>query len=803
MNKHIIIIAIFLISIMSAPSSVRCAGNLEIADIHVTGRSPGTTLGLMVGETFEFSVNIRNTDPDTAKSGQVLISVDGITVDTINVTVAKGEIRTLSGLRYKSTSDGAKTITIILYDANNMVIDTKTDNGIRFFNFIASTSFEASSYYPTIEGQKRIVGRVTINNNGTESTTFSINYKLLDNKGTPHTTTLSSSPPVSITGSGDWNGSAPNKITLGGGSTGVLYYEYTLVTNDAPGTWVGEVEIKPFEATYNSKPIRSSKATTLVLSPDVVLSIRADDIYEIGKAMKFQAVLTNGSSVPASVDVFSFAIKDSNYQDKINSDVDVYIGGTFQRSAFNVDVPANGASTLDIEVVISKDLKDKFTNETHWKSTETYTIDATAQVQGKTGALTTREEVSFKPFNPSIKVEVTKPSIYLFGDATEIEVVLVNERDTPQQNVTIEFGLVDPTNINVAPPNGSLQPSRVDGISLGSFIWGEGGGTNRYAVTLKATGLGKEGVYKLYYALNGNKEFMPEPITINVSKEPLRHSLNITPPPSADLGQFQIRSPMSVQFNVVNDGTYSESYQVYAEVTLGGQNQKVEKSYYLGDGSLSPKQTSSLYTMSIPTSELDAGEKLLKVYLLYNGQKVLISTSEFEIIYPLANGYEYTETMVATPQSVVVGQSGTVTVSVKMNPDIREGRHFNVEVRPSNQYIGLSEGREFSRDILITDTTMFPSIQFTPTSGAIGQDNYFQLIINGQVRQQRIPINIVPTEQAVPNPTGEGFPFIGYLIGIGAIVLVLGYVFRKKIFGQKPQKTKRSDRIREEQESVV
>jgi len=802
MKKQILIILILMFNMFTV--AVSATTSLEIADIYVTGRTPGTTMGVMVGEIIEFSVNIRNPDPTVSQSGTVEISIDGVLIDTINITVAKGEIRTLSGMRYKSTSDGTKIISVKLYDDGNILIETKTDAGLRYFNFSAGTSFESSSYYPTIEGQKRMLARATINNNGAEEIELGTLYKLIDTKGTPHTATITSSPPVSIIGSGDWNASNPNKVRLGGGSTAVIYYEYILTTEDAPGTWSGEVEVKPFDSIYNNKPIRTSKNTTLVLSPDVVLSIDAQDIYEIGKTMKFQAVLTNGSTVPASVDVFSFKIKDSNYMDKITSDVDVYIQGNFQRSAFNITVPAYGVTKLDIEVEISKDLMDNFKNEPHWKSTEQYTIEATAQVMGKTGALSTQKTVSFQPFNPDISVAVSKPSIYLFGDATEIEVVIVNQKDTPQQNVTIEFGLVDPHGVNVAPPNGSLQPARVDGISLGSFIWGEGGGTNKYAVKLKATGLSTDGTYKLYYALNGNKGFMPEPITIEVSKEPLRHSMNITPPPSASLGQFQIRSPMSVQFNVVNDGTYSESYQLSAELVLAGQNPKVEKSYpNVGSGSLAPKQTSSNYILSIATGELEAGKKLLKIYLYYNNQKILISTSEFEIIYPLATGYEYTETMVATPQSIVVGQSGTVTVSVKVNNDVREGRHFNVEVRPSNQYIGLSEGNEFSRDILVTDTVTFPPIQFTPTSGAIGQDNYFQLIINGQVRQQRIPIVIVPTEQALPQETGEGIPFIGYILGGVLVIGAVMFLFRKRIFGQKAKKVRKSDRVREQQESAI
>lgn len=805
MNRYILLMLIVLLGSMAVPHHAEGANPLEIEEIRVT-----TNKGLMVEEITEFVVKIKNPNSELRSDKVRIQTVPSVgTFDVIEVVLEAGETRTLPALRFKSSETGNIQVIVDMLDDYNTPIDTtdaryhKTNSEVNYYNFQTGLSFDSPSYYPTTESQKTMKVRASITNNGADSVLYQTTLILKDPKG--NVNHILTNYEITITGSGTPPSPMPTsnqfQITVGSGSTATIVCSYTLSTSDPPGTWEGEIRVQPVATTT---PISTFRNTTNVLSPDVLLSIHADDIYEIGKTMKFQVVFSNGSEVPAVADNFTFKIKDSANMDKISSNVDVYINGKFQKSAFNIDIPAYGTATLDIEVAISKDLVDSYNNAPYWKSTETYTIDATANVKGKSSPATATKSVSFQPFNPDITVSVDRPSIYLFGDSTEITVSLVNQKDTPQQNVTIEFGLVDPSNINIAPPNGSLQPVRVDGISLGSFIWGEGGGTNKYTVMLKATGLAQEGTYKLYYALNGNKEFMPEPITINVSKEPMRHSLNITPPPASTLGQFQIRAPMSVQFNVVNDGTYSESYQISAEVTLAGENQKVEKSYpSIGTGSLSPKQTSSLYTVSIPTSELDAGKKILKIYLFYNGQRSMISTSEFEIIYPLASGYEYTETMVATPQTVVVGQSGTVTVSVKMNPDVREGRHFNVEVRPSNQYIGLSQGNEFSRDILVTDTTMFPSIQFTPTSGAIGQDNYFQLIINGQVRQQRIPINIVPTEQAVPNPTGEGFPFIGYLIGVGVIVLVLGYVFRKRIFGQKPQKTRRSDRIREEQESVV
>lgn len=789
MNKLSIFLMCILITSMIPVQLVTASVPIEVTDIIVT-----TSRGRFVGEITDFKITFNNPNTETRTDNvRISFSPEVENSKLFSVTLGPEETKTLEGYSFRSYQTGQITINVNVVSGGS-----RTYNEIWYYDFSTSINIDKAEYYPAQAGSNIMNTLVVVTNNGTQSVEFMVSLSLTDSQGSsahnliPKSISMTSgSPPSPIPSTSQFN------ITMPAKSTASINCEYEIKSTDPTGPWTGTVKVQPVLFTT---PTLERNDQTNLFSPDVTIEVNAKGIYEIGKKMSFVITMTNGSKVQAEIESLLIEMFDSRNFERLRGHASVWIDGEFTRVKNGIKLNPGEVKPMTVEIEINKGDQDEYDDAPYWDPAKQYSLKVTGDVKGRTDLIVKSLPVSLSAFSPNVKVDIVPPIIWELNKPNTVTVRIINTTSKPITNMVANFLVHNSEGIKR-----DVAPSNIIGINLESASFGGTPNGNLYAQEVVVIPR-DEGQHKLYYSFNENEQFAGDLekvsyLAFTVTSRPTQHSLVFEPAPVPKQTQVVFGSPVEVPIKIANKGTFSEYYEIYADVLTGGDAPQFIRRFEIASGTLEPGEDSGTRLMlTIPTAGntgVGRGFKIAEIKINYKGSTTP-ATVPFEVISQLGTRFNATAD---PPEGVNVGKQSVLRINVTNLHD--EKMHYNITVDPPPGlgFIDFAESVEAnpSGQQGSTQTVEFP---FTPIEGSLGTNTVIWRINGQQQSNARIYVETVQ-ETAVREKESSFLNNSTILILIVAIFVILVGIFIWRTFFHKKKEVPRMRSRQEYEEGTI
>ena len=758
MNKLATVAIMFLLMASVMPVQVFSASvPIEVTDIIIT-----TSRGRFVGEITDFKITFNNPNTETRTDNvRITFSPEVENSKLFSVTLGPEETKTLSGYSFRSYQTGRISITVSVVGGSS-----RTYNDIWYYDFASSINIDKAEYYPSQDGTNKMQVLAVVTNNGTQSVKFMVSLSLTDSRGSsahnliPKSISMTSgTPPSPIPTTQQFTITIPSKATAS------ITCEYAINDTDVTGPWTADIKVQP---TLFTTPIVEQSDQTNLFAPDVTMDVNAKGIYEIGKKMTFIVTLTNGSKVVAEVESLLIEMRDSRNFERLQGHAGVWIDGEFGRVKNAISLNPGQVKPVTVEIEINKGDKDEYEDAPYWDPAKQYTLLVTADVKGREDDLVKQLPVSLSPYSPNVTVDIIPPVSWELNKPNTVTLKIINGTSKPITNMVARLLLH-----NYEKAKRDVVPQEIIGINLESASFGGTPDGNVFEQEITVTPR-EEGQHKLYYSFNENEQFTGDLeqvsfLEFTVTSKPLQHNLAFEPTPVPTQEQVVYGSPVTVPIKLVNKGTYSEYYQLYADILTGGDAPQFIRRIEIGTGTLEPGEDSGTrHTLTIPTagtSGIGRGYKVAQITVSYKGSTTA-PTVPFEVVSQMGTRFNATADVAS---GVNIGQQSVLRINVTNLHD--EKMHYNITIDPPPGlgFIDFSESLEInpSGSQGSTQTVEFP---FVPIQGSLGSNQVIWRV-NGQ-QQANVKVYVETLEETEVREKEQGFLSNNMILIIGAVIVL-------------------------------